>query len=207
MKKIGCSFALLLLLCLVSCDLGGSGGCPDGQQCCEIADPDHPYAQDTYQCMTSCPGGSAGMGSVDPSTCTQGAASLRKSERLFIGQRVSLPAKTDQALLLFTSPSCRYAAANDSFHRDLYRAAVEANIPFYVVVAQHSDAMTFKNRGEFDKAPILLTSDLPFHSPGTPTVVLVQNGQIRATWTGEQKTVKQQQIVLSRIANIGIVHP
>ena len=200
MKIIGCSFAFLLLLCLVSY-LGGSG-CPSGQQCCEIEDGMGPYQ---YSCATTCPENS--LGAVDSSYCSQSGASLRKPEKQLVGRRVSLPGKADQAVLLFTSPSCRFAAANDSFHRALYKAAGDTGIPFYVVLAQHSDATTFKNRGEFSEAPVLLASEFSFRLAGTPTVMLVKSGQIRAAWIGERKTVEQQQDILSRITKVGIIHP
>lgn len=204
MKTIGCAFAFLLLLCLVSCDLGGSSGCPSGQQCCEITDQNHPYAPDTYSCMTTCPEITGSP--VDSSFCSQSGALLSKPEKQLVGQHVSLPGKADQAVLLFTSPSCRFAAANDSFHNSLYKAARDAGIPFYIIVAQQSDAATFKNRGEFTEAPVLLASELSFHLMGTPTVMLVKSGQIRAAWTGERKTVEQQQDVLTRIAKVGVIH-
>lgn len=204
MKITGWSFALLLLLCLAGCDIGGGSNCPAGQQCCQIQDQDHPYANPTYSCMATCPDGYP----EDDSFCQPpGGASLRKAERSLVGQHVSLRGNTDRAVLLFTSPSCRFASANESFHQALYKAALHARIPFYVVVARYSDAITFKNRGEFAEAPVVLSSELSFHLNGTPTIMLVQSGQIHVTWTGERKTVEQQQDVLSRISNVGIINP
>jgi hypothetical protein len=205
MKITGCSFAFFFLLCLAGCDLGGSSGCPDGQQCCEVSANGNGMGPWTHVCMDSCPGDS--LGSVDSSYCSQSSTSLRKPKGSLVGQHVSLPGNTDRAVLLFTSPSCRFASANDSFHRALYKAAVDAGIPFYVVVARSSDAITFKNRTEFAKAPVLLASELSFHLEGTPTVMLVRSGQIRAAWTGERKTVEQQQDILSRITRVGIIYP
>jgi hypothetical protein len=205
MKITGCSFAFLLLLCLAGCDLGGGSGCPDGQQCCEVSAAGNGMGPWKHVCMDSCPADSTG--SVDSSYCSQSSSSLRKPETPLVGQHVSLPGSTDRAVLLFTSPSCRFASANDSFHRALYKTAVESGIPFYVVVAQRGDEITFKNRTEFAHAPVLLASELPFHLVGTPTVMLVRSGQIHAAWIGERKTVEQQQEILSRITKAGIIHP
>ncbi len=107
----------------------------------------------------------------------------------------SLLSGGSMAILLITSPICRYCLASKQFHKTLSTEAAANHVPLYIAVPSKKTSELYLKTAEIT-GDQKSWSDLGFRITGTPTLILIDStGAARAILVGQLPPASEMEVL------------